>query len=305
MRVEGWLFLGCGIFIGGADVVYWYTSYDPTGTTALALAVGLCLLTGFYIMFTGRRLPMRPEDDTEAEVSDGTGEIGFFSPHSWWPLFVGVVRRVHRARLRLRLVDGPDRLRGPGVHVDRLRLRVLPRSLRPLKNQRQRSLSRTDRGSTSVRSRFPGWGRGPRRCFTAHRPSDEPVRRREHAVRAPLAVRSRASGPALHAKTPSLQPANANPPQRPQPPDVFSTPSAPRPGVRQRARPTGPANRPGQPARPTGPANVPGQRARMRLWPARVSPNAHLAHRPSPPHVQAHLARRRTSPRGRRPPGYR
>ena len=56
---------------------------------ALALAVGLCLLTGFYIMFTGRRLPLRPEDDNEAEVSDGTGEIGFFSPHSWWPLFVG------------------------------------------------------------------------------------------------------------------------------------------------------------------------------------------------------------------------
>src|ERR1700722_14818295 len=89
MRVEGWLFLGCGIFIAGADVVYWYTSYDPTGTTALALAVGLCLLTGFYIMFTGRRLPMRPEVDTEAEGSDGTGEIGFFSPTRWGPLFGG------------------------------------------------------------------------------------------------------------------------------------------------------------------------------------------------------------------------
>ena len=89
MKVEGWLFLGCGIFLLGADVVYWYTSYDPTGTTALALAVGLCLLAGFYVLFTGRRLPLRPEDNTQAEVSDGTGEIGFFSPHSWWPLFVG------------------------------------------------------------------------------------------------------------------------------------------------------------------------------------------------------------------------
>src|SRR3984957_3154188 len=89
MKVEGWLFLGCGFFLIGADVVYWYTSYDPTGTPALALAVGLCLLTGFYVLFTGRRLPMRPEDDTEAEVSDGTGEIGFFSPHSWGALFVG------------------------------------------------------------------------------------------------------------------------------------------------------------------------------------------------------------------------
>jgi len=39
MKVEGWLFLGCGIFFGGADIVYWYVSHDPTGTTALALAV--------------------------------------------------------------------------------------------------------------------------------------------------------------------------------------------------------------------------------------------------------------------------
>ena len=89
MRVEGWLFVGCGIFLAGADIVYWYLSYDPTGTTALALAVGLMLLVGFYVLFTGRRLPPRPEDDDAAEVADGAGEIGFFSPHSWWPLFVG------------------------------------------------------------------------------------------------------------------------------------------------------------------------------------------------------------------------
>ena len=83
MKVEGWLFLGCGIFFGATDVVYWYTSKEVTGTTALALAVGLALLTGFYVLFTGRRLPRRPEDDDH-------GEIGFFSPHSWWPLFMGL-----------------------------------------------------------------------------------------------------------------------------------------------------------------------------------------------------------------------
>jgi hypothetical protein len=90
MKVEGWLFLGAGIFLIGADVVYWYTSYDPTGTTALALAVGLCLLAGFYLLFTGRRLPLRPEDDDDGEIAQGTGEIGFFSPHSWWPLWVAL-----------------------------------------------------------------------------------------------------------------------------------------------------------------------------------------------------------------------
>ena len=89
MKVEGWLFLGCGIFLTGADIVYWSVSKEVTGTTALALSVALCLLAGFYIMFTGRRLPLRPEDNHEGEISDGTGEIGFFSPHSWWPLWCG------------------------------------------------------------------------------------------------------------------------------------------------------------------------------------------------------------------------
>jgi hypothetical protein len=70
--------------------VYWYFSHDPTGTTALALAVGLAFLSGFYVLFTGRRLPRRPEDDNEGEIYQGTGELGFFSPHSWWPLFVGI-----------------------------------------------------------------------------------------------------------------------------------------------------------------------------------------------------------------------
>jgi len=26
MKVEGWLFLGSGLFFGGTDVVYWYTA---------------------------------------------------------------------------------------------------------------------------------------------------------------------------------------------------------------------------------------------------------------------------------------
>jgi Cytochrome c oxidase subunit IV len=90
MKVEGWLFLGCGLFLTAADIVYWYLSKEVTGTTALALAVGLCLLSGFYLLFTGRRLPRRPEDDNEGEIAQGTGEIGFFSPHSWWPLWVAL-----------------------------------------------------------------------------------------------------------------------------------------------------------------------------------------------------------------------
>ncbi|HEY8044110.1 MAG TPA: cytochrome c oxidase subunit 4 [Streptosporangiaceae bacterium] len=90
MKFEGSLFIGCAIFFGAADIVYWYFSKDPTGTTALALAVGLAFLTGFYLLFTGRRLPERPEDNPDGEIAQGTGELGFFSPHSWWPLYLGL-----------------------------------------------------------------------------------------------------------------------------------------------------------------------------------------------------------------------
>jgi cytochrome c oxidase subunit IV len=90
MKVEGYLFIGCAVFFAVMDVIYWHFSHDPTGTTALALAVGLAFLTGFYVLFTGRRLPKLPQDDSRAEIADGTGELGFFSPHSWWPLFTGL-----------------------------------------------------------------------------------------------------------------------------------------------------------------------------------------------------------------------
>jgi len=94
MKVEGYLFLGCAVFFGASDFVYWYFSHDPTGSTALAIAVGLAFLIGFYVLFTGRRLPPRPEDESEGEIYQSTGELGFFSPHSWWPLFLALAAGV-------------------------------------------------------------------------------------------------------------------------------------------------------------------------------------------------------------------
>jgi Cytochrome c oxidase subunit IV len=94
VKVEAYLFLGCALFFGTADIVYWNLSHDPTGTTALALAVCLAFLIGFYVLFTGRRLPFRPEDNPEGEIYQNSGELGFFSPHSWWPLFVGLAAAV-------------------------------------------------------------------------------------------------------------------------------------------------------------------------------------------------------------------
>lgn len=90
LKIEGWLFVGIAIFFAVADIFYWLLSHDPTGTTALFLSVLLAGLTGFYLLITGIRTQRRPEDDLQGEIEQGTGELGFFSPHSWWPLFVGL-----------------------------------------------------------------------------------------------------------------------------------------------------------------------------------------------------------------------
>ena len=90
MKVEGWLFASIAVFIGIVTPIYWFLSEDPTGTAALILTFCLCALIAYYLIFTGRRLPERPEDRKEAEIYEGAGEIGFFSPHSIWPLFLGL-----------------------------------------------------------------------------------------------------------------------------------------------------------------------------------------------------------------------
>jgi hypothetical protein len=89
MKVEGWLFAAGFFFFSLAAVVYWLLSEEPVGTVALAFTSGLAFLTGYYLLFTARRIDRRPEDTVDAEIADGAGELGFYSPHSWWPLPVG------------------------------------------------------------------------------------------------------------------------------------------------------------------------------------------------------------------------
>jgi protein-S-isoprenylcysteine O-methyltransferase Ste14 len=86
MKVEGLLFAFYAAFFVPVTAIYWWLSGDPTGTTALVLTFGLAAMVGYYLWFTARRMEARPEDRPDAEVSEGAGEMGFFSPHSWWPI---------------------------------------------------------------------------------------------------------------------------------------------------------------------------------------------------------------------------
>jgi hypothetical protein len=84
----GWmLFTGLALFYAIVTVIYWFVGGEAVGITAIGLSGGLAALIGFYLWFTAKRLGnVLPEDNVTAEISDSAGELGFFSPHSWWPL---------------------------------------------------------------------------------------------------------------------------------------------------------------------------------------------------------------------------
>jgi hypothetical protein len=80
------LFIFLAAFYAVLTLVYWQMAKEPVGITALALSAGLALIIGYYFWFTSRRSGLLPEDNLTGEIADGAGELGFFSPHSWWPL---------------------------------------------------------------------------------------------------------------------------------------------------------------------------------------------------------------------------
>ncbi len=86
MRIEARIFELLTVFFFIVAIIYGVFSHEPVGTTALALSAGLTLIVGTYFRFVARRLALRPEDYGDAEVSDGAGDLGFFSPGSYWPI---------------------------------------------------------------------------------------------------------------------------------------------------------------------------------------------------------------------------
>jgi hypothetical protein len=92
MRVEARLFgILCGLFLAFALLYGFWTWGDSgrvevIGTTALILSGGLALIIGSYFAFVARRIDPRPEDRSDADIAEGAGELGFFSPGSYWPI---------------------------------------------------------------------------------------------------------------------------------------------------------------------------------------------------------------------------
>jgi len=90
VKIQGKMFIWLSAFLLVVAIVYGVWSKEPAGTTALFLAFGLSIMVGFYLGFTARRVDVGPQDNKEADVADDAGELGFFSPHSWQPLGLGL-----------------------------------------------------------------------------------------------------------------------------------------------------------------------------------------------------------------------
>jgi Cytochrome c oxidase subunit IV len=90
VKVEALIFNGIAVFCFVLAVVYGLWAREPIGTTALVLSGGLTILIGGFFWFVSRRIDPRPEDLKDADIADGAGELGFFSPASYWPLGIAL-----------------------------------------------------------------------------------------------------------------------------------------------------------------------------------------------------------------------
>ncbi|MDT4926796.1 MAG: hypothetical protein QOG01_4509 [Pseudonocardiales bacterium] len=96
MKVEAKLFLGIALFFWLSAVGYgiWtslpnefsHGKIEPVGVAALILSGGLVGIPGSFFWFVSRRIDPRPEDRSDAEIAEAAGDLGFFSPGSYWPV---------------------------------------------------------------------------------------------------------------------------------------------------------------------------------------------------------------------------
>lgn len=87
MKAETWIFAVTTAFFVVVSPVYWLVAGDWTGTSALVMTTLLAAMVTLYLGFHASKMDARPEDRKDAEIADGAGELGFFPPYSWWPLW--------------------------------------------------------------------------------------------------------------------------------------------------------------------------------------------------------------------------
>jgi len=95
LKIETRFFLLFGAFFVLCAVVYGFWSHwEPVGSVGLLLVSALVAMIGAYFALLTRRIDARPEDDPLAEIEQGAGDQGVYSPWSWWPLVIAVAAAI-------------------------------------------------------------------------------------------------------------------------------------------------------------------------------------------------------------------
>ena len=88
MRVEIRVAFFSAAFVAGMALIYWFTSYEDTGTTLLAVTATAYAMLCAYMYLQARRLRLgrpRPEDLEDPPATEGEVEVGYFPAASVWP----------------------------------------------------------------------------------------------------------------------------------------------------------------------------------------------------------------------------
>lgn len=94
MKPEAFLYLGITTFFVIVGTIYWFTSYEDAGSVMLATASLLGLLAGGFLLIHARRMEPRAEDQPDATLADGAGDVGSFPTPSRWPFVMAFAATV-------------------------------------------------------------------------------------------------------------------------------------------------------------------------------------------------------------------
>ncbi len=91
MKPERYVFWFIAVFFGTVAPIYWFMSGEIAGTFVLAFAGLLGAMIAGYLTIAARGFDARPEDRRDGEIYEAAGDVGFFPPHSMWPIICALV----------------------------------------------------------------------------------------------------------------------------------------------------------------------------------------------------------------------
>ena len=90
MRTYALFLIGIGVFFGAIGLIYWFFSYEDGGFLMLIGTALLGTFPGSYYLWWSHHMKLQADDDPDADVAEGAGDVGSFPASSIWPFILGM-----------------------------------------------------------------------------------------------------------------------------------------------------------------------------------------------------------------------